>query len=187
MTGSDMASFFFLDDHPARAARKAAVCAPSAPVARESLMANSAVAQEAPVTEWAPSSSFRKEVRPPALFARSQPHWRRWVATAWHWLWDDQDLEDHPRVLQGLNQVKTEFLSVVWDLQSYTATRARESISQARSLRELWHLRADVFRVIAVHRGQAEAYRRMESLNRHFPVRVTTACDQPAPGKVSRW
>ena len=182
-----MASFFFLDDHPARAARKTAVRATSTPIARDSLMAGSAAPQEAPATEWAPSSSFRKEVRPPALFARSQPQWRRWVTTVWHWLWDEQDLEDHPRVLQGLNQVKTEFLSVVWDLQSYTATRARESISQARSLRELWHLRADVFRVIAVHRGQAEAYRRMESLNRHFPVRVTTACDQPVPSKVSHW
>jgi hypothetical protein len=182
-----MASFFFLDDHPARAARKTAVRAASPVLARESMMAGSAAQQDAPSTEWAPSSSFRKEVRPPALFARSQPQWRRWVTMAWHWLWDDQDLEDHPRVLQGLNQVKTEFLSVVWDLQSYTATRSRESISQARSLRELWHLRADVFRVIAVHRGQAEAYRRMESLNRHFPVRVTTACEPPTPSKVSHW
>ncbi|HIV72570.1 MAG TPA: hypothetical protein H9903_16670 [Candidatus Aquabacterium excrementipullorum] len=181
-----MASFFFLDDHPSRAGRKAGA-AGSAALARQALANAAAVRQEAPAPEWAPSSSFRKEVRPPALFARSQPQWRRWVATAWHWLWDDQDLEDHPRVLQGLNQVKTEFMSVVWDLQSYTATRARESISQARSLRELWHLRADVFRVIAVHRGQAEAYRRLESLNRHFPVRITTACDQAPVGKVAPW
>lgn len=186
LTGSDMASFFFLDDHPARAGRKAA--ARAAASVREPLINHAAlVRQEAPAPEWAPSSSFRKEVRPPALFARSQPQWRRWVTTAWHWLWDEQDLEDHPRVLQGLQQVKTEFMAVVWDLQSYTATRSRESISQARSLRELWHLRADVFRVIAVHRGQAEAYRRMESLNRHFPVRITTACDQEPVGKVSPW
>lgn len=178
-----MASFFFLDDHPSRAGRKAASSAP----AQARPLLTSVQRREAPVTEWAPSSGFRKEVRPPALFARSQPQWRRWIATAWHWLWDDDDLENHPRVLQGLNQVKTEFMAVVWDLQSYTATRARESISQARSLRELWHLRADVFRVIAVHRGQAEAYRRMESLNRHFPVRVTTACEPAPEGKVSHW
>lgn len=170
-----MASFFFLDQHPSRAGRKAA----SADMA--------AAAVEAPTPEWAPSSSFRKEVKPPALFSRAQPQWRQWATKAWHWLWDDEDLADHPRVLQGLSQVKTEFLSVVWDLQSYTATRARESITQARSLRELWHLRADVFRVIAVHRGQAEAYRRLESLNRHFPVRVTSSNEAPSAASVSHW
>lgn len=129
---------------------------------------------------------MRKEVRPPHLFARSEPQWRRWMATAWHWLWDDEDLEEHPRVLQGLNQAKTEFLSVIWDLQSYAATQTRELVTHARSLRELWHLRASVFNVIATHRGQAEAYRRLESLNQHFPVRITTAVDTPT-GKVSRW
>lgn len=169
-----MASFFFLDNHPSRAGRRTSAAGASS-------------CAEAPAPEWAPSSSFRKEVQPPALFSRSQPRWRQWAARAWHWLWDDADLEDHPRVLQGLGQVKTEFLSVVWDLQSYTATRARESITQARSLRELWHLRADVFRVIAVHRGQAEAYRRLESLNRHFPVRITSSDDTPASAKVSHW
>lgn len=178
-----MASFFFLDDHPSRARRKASA---RGMLARQQAAVHQAPAPEAPVQEWAPSSSFRKEVRPPALFARSQPQWKRWVATAWHWLWDDEDLEEHPRVLQGLNQVKTEFLAVVWDLQSYTATRARESITQARSLRELWHLRADVYRVIAVHRGQAEANRRLDSLNRHFPVKVTAA-DQAPTGKASHW
>ena len=66
---------------------------------------------------------MRKEVRPPNLFVKSEPQWRRWMATAWHWLWDDEDLEEHPRVLQGLNQAKTEFLSVIWDLQSYAATQ----------------------------------------------------------------
>ena len=108
------------------------------------------------------------------------------MATAWHWLWDDEDLEEHPRVLQGLNQAKTEFLSVIWDLQSYAATQTRELVTHARSLRELWHLRASVFNVIATHRGQAEAYRRLESLSQHFPVRITSAVDAPT-GKVSRW
>lgn len=178
-----MASFFFIDDHPSRASRK--------PQARSAAQAVQGLAPEVSSKDpahgtWEQSSTLRKEVRPPTLFTRSEPQWRRWMTTAWQWLWDDEDLEDHPRVLQGLNQVKTEFLSVVWDLQSYSATHTRESITQARSLRELWHLRASVFNVIATHRGQAEAYRRLESLNQHFPVKITTALDGGA-GKVSRW
>ena len=184
-----MGSFFFIDDHPSRAGRKAGAGRQAA-ASMSALAAVEPAAQDGANTatsEWAPSSTFRKEVKPPSLFARSEPQWRRWLATAWHWLWDAQDLEDHPRVLQGLSQVRTEFLSVVWDLQSYAASNTRESINQARSLRELWHLRADVFSVIAVHRGQAEAYRRLESLNGHFPVRITTTGDQPTSGTVSHW
>lgn len=184
-----MASFFFIDDHPARAGRKGAR-GKSSSVNRT---ANGAPVQqgvEPPDSahgDWAATSSFRKEVRPPALFARSQPQWRQWLTTAWNWLWDEQDLEDHPQVLKGLTQVKAEFMSIVWDLQSYTATRVRESITQARSLRELWHLRADLFRLIAVHRGQAEASRRLESLDRHFPVRVSAAAAPAPKGKASQW
>ena len=175
-----MASFFFLDDHPARGGRKGGNASRQPSVAGQ-------LARASLQEEWAPSSTLRTEVRPPSLFARSQPQWRNWVATAWNWLWDDADLQSHPRVLQGLVQVRGEFLSVVWDLQSYKATQVRESVTQARSLRELWHLRSDVFNVIAVHRGQIEAYRRLDSLNRHFPVRITLAVDASTAGRVSDW
>jgi hypothetical protein len=218
-----MASFFFIDDHPARSGRKSAARTMASTMARtaahpathpsahaathkstHSLPGSLLRIQVGPVKagtapkaaatspdsahgDWATTSTLRKEVRPPTLFARSQPKWRNWMATAWHWLWDDEDLADHPRVLQGLCQVKTEFMAVVWDLQSYSASHVRESITQARSLRELWHLRADVFRIIAVHRGQVEACRRLESLNRHFPVRISTPAASAPSGKVSLW
>ncbi len=177
-----MASFFFIDKHPARAERKAAP-SPVTPV----IVKNAAPADSG-LGDWATTSTPRTEVRPPSLFARSQPMWRRVMVSAWNWLWDDENLEDHPRVLQSLNQVKTEFLATVWDLQSYSAAQVRENVTHARSLRELWHLRADVFRVIAVHRGQAEANRRLDALNRHFPVKVSTPAVVAAPaGRVSHW
>jgi hypothetical protein len=181
LIGDTMASFFFIDDHPSRAGRKGT----------KALLSSVPKAADLPSNDpahgtWAQSSTLRKEVQPPTLFSKSEPQWRRWMTSAWHWLWDDEDLEEHPRVMQGLNQVKTEFLSVVWDLQSYAATHTREAITQARSLRELWHLRAAVFNVIATHRGQIEAYRRLESLNQHFPVRITTAVDA-TQGRVSHW
>ena len=34
---------------------------------------------------------------------------------------------------------------MIWDLQSYAATQTRELVTHARSLRELWHLRAEVY------------------------------------------
>ncbi len=184
-----MGSFFFIDDHPSRAERRQAAPRQAAATVFKTVgrPAQATLPVDSIASEWAPSSNFRKEVKPPSLFVRSEPQWRRWLATAWQWLWDNQDLEDHPRVLQGLAQVRSEFLSVVWDLQSYSASNVRDAIQQARSLRELWHLRADVFSVIAVHRGQSEAYRRLDSLNRHFPVRITTAADHTASGTLSHW
>jgi len=189
-----MASFFFIDDHPTRAGRKQGA-KPGVPSQAQGSTSSPASATAEPAQtvsldpahgQWSTTSTLRKEVQPPTLFTHSEPQWRRWMTTAWHWLWDDEDLEEHPRVLRGLNQVKAEFLSVVWDLQSYAATNVRESITQSRSLRELWHLRATVFSVIATHRGQAEATRRLESLDQHFPVRISTQIDA-STGRATRW
>lgn len=36
------------------------------------------------------------------------------------------------------------------------------------SLTELWHLRPEVFRIVAVHHSQGEAERRLAALDRHF-------------------
>jgi hypothetical protein len=182
-----MASFFFIDDHPTRAGRKSdAKALPAAGSAGSQVDPSQTPSADAAHGQWSTTSTLRKEVQPPTLFTRSEPQWRRWMTTAWHWLWDDEDLEEHPRVLRGLNQVKAEFLSVVWDLQSYAATNVRESITQARSLRELWHLRATVFSVIATHRGQAEANRRLESLDAHFPVRISAHTD-PSGSRSAHW
>lgn len=118
------------------------------------------------------SSDFRRqETAPPALFWRSQPAWRRWMSNAWRWLWDlDEPGLDEP-LLSPLNRVRAEFRNALWDLQSIRADQVRDHIEQARSLRELWHLRADVFKAVAIHRGQIEAQLRIDHLDDHFPVR----------------
>ena len=56
-----------------------------------------------------------------------------------------------------------------------------ERIHQARSLRDLWHLRADVFRLIAIHHNQQEAEARLLALNRHFPTRTPRTSAAGAP------
>jgi hypothetical protein len=123
--------------------------------------------------DWSASgTSTRTEVCPPALFAQSQPLWQRWVSTAWQWLWDEEDLENHPRVLRDLEQVRHDFIQALWDLQSIQASHVREKINDCRSLRDLWHLRVDLYQLIATYQGEAQAQARLDGLNRHFPVRI---------------
>ena len=42
----------------------------------------------------------------------------------------------------------------------------------AKSMRELWHLRAEVFALVSLELSQLEADRRLAALNRHFPTRA---------------
>ncbi|HEX5312299.1 hypothetical protein [Aquabacterium sp.] len=139
---------------------------------------------------WSSSLSQRRaEVQPPTLFTRTRPAWKHWIVGAWRWLWDLDEVvgEAHAEPLQGMDAVKNEFNTAMWDLQSVRANQVRDLISQARSLRELWHLRADVFRVVALHRGQAEAELRMEALDAHFPVRASRRNEDTRNTKVTTW
>jgi hypothetical protein len=71
-----------------------------------------------------------------------------------------------------LPAVRTEFLATLSDLGGDDVERLRQRIGQARSLRELWHLRAEIYRVVGVARSQAEAEQRVALLNHHFPTRA---------------
>lgn len=179
-----MASFFFVDQDtaasksaPRALPRPTLVQAPATSAA--SLTAESGVAT--------PSSLRRAQVCPPSLFSRSGPQWKRWVTGFWSWLWD---LDEYPApvpVLTGLCKVKSEFCAAMWDLQSVRANQIRDAVEHARSLRELWHLRADVFRAISTHRGQSEATLRLEALNNHFPVRMSRPGPEAKQGRTTTW
>jgi hypothetical protein len=67
------------------------------------------------------------------------------------------------------------------------ANQVRDMVDRARSLRELWHLRADVFRVVSMHRGQIEAQQRLDGLDSHFPVRSSSRAEQGRNSKVASW
>jgi hypothetical protein len=66
---------------------------------------------------------------------------------------------------------RAEFLAMLADLHGGDTLMLRERVRRAGSLRELWHLRADVFSVVAVQRDQAEAEDRLVWLARYFPTR----------------
>lgn len=182
-----MASTFFSnDDHPTPETVSSAL--PAGRPLLTSIPCGPRAELPAVQAEFLPSGtgSRRAEVAPPSLFSRSRPAWRAWIQSFWCWLWDMDELPRPPASTTGLRKVKSEFNSAMWDLQSMRANQVRALVDQARSLRELWHLRADVFRVIAVHRGQIEAQLRLDALDSHFPVRSSLR-DAPRPAKVTTW
>ena len=71
-----------------------------------------------------------------------------------------------------LPPVRNDFLGSLIDVESPLASALNTRITQARSLRELWHLRSELYRVVALSHSQFEAEKRVSSLNRHFPTRA---------------
>jgi hypothetical protein len=87
---------------------------------------------------------------------------------------NDTDDESDPTRRSGaapLYSVRGEFVDAMRDITSDEADALTLRIRLARSLRELWHLRPDVFGLIARHHSQHEAQTRLDHLNRHFPTR----------------
>jgi hypothetical protein len=74
--------------------------------------------------------------------------------------------------LNRLPGVRNDFLAHLEDVQLDAAQPLRLRVDAARSLRELWHLRSEVFRVVALQHSQFEAERRLSDLNHHFPMRT---------------
>ncbi len=71
-----------------------------------------------------------------------------------------------------LGQVKREFGASLADVDGFEAEQLRWRVSEARSLRDLWHLRGDTYNAIAVAHSQGEAEARLLLINQHFPSRA---------------
>ncbi len=112
-------------------------------------------------------SSLRHEARPPSLRHAPDSVWQR----LWFWLAAPAPMDAAPPVGR-LPRIREDFLAALSDLGADEAVALRRRIAQSHSLRELWHLRAEVYRLVGVHRSQAEAEARLADLNRHFPTRA---------------
>ena len=112
----------------------------------------------------------RSSVYPPQLWPSSITWWGRLQ----RWL-----LRDNPwtptsvRPVNRLAVARRDFRSVLERLHGIEASLLAYQIESARSLRELWHLRSDLYGQLALHFDQAEAERCMAGLNRHFPRRAS--------------
>ena len=134
-----------------------------------------------------PSSSQREpgatvvriESCPPALLDAPRPGWADrlldWLGQGWHSasprVADAADSAP-PSGVTPLAQVRLEFIACLDDIPTRQAADLALRLRQARSLRELWHLRADVFNLVSCHSNQHEARERLSRLNRHFPARA---------------
>jgi hypothetical protein len=110
----------------------------------------------------AASTGLRVEVCPPSLLAAPQPTAGRW----WRRLGRPEG-----SMAERLTAVQQEFVRSLDGVPGQHAAFLQHRLAHCRSLRELWHLRAEVFGVIATELSQHEAHRRIEPLNRHFPTR----------------
>ena len=111
------------------------------------------------------------QICPPSLFTRTSPLWLRRLRALWRqWVGSGRSVLLQP--LTSLHRVRDDFDAALDDLDSPCTDQLRDQIARARSLRELWHLRLNLFDLVALHHGQAAAQARLERLNRHFPTRI---------------
>jgi hypothetical protein len=115
----------------------------------------------------------RLEICPPERL-QSDSHWlmrvKGWLAASWPGT--DPMTPVRPERSRALSAAREDFFTAVADLTLPAAGALLDRIEFARSMRELWHLRAEVFALVSLERDQLEADRRLASLNRHFPTRA---------------
>lgn len=133
-------------------------------------------------SRMSPKGSTRIESCPPSPFGHSQGPIDRFMDRLLDWLSEGFDRHSHrkaaasdsPLVAEAtsLSQARLEFMNALDDIPTRAAVELSVRIRHARSLGELWHLRADVFNAVSCHSTQAEARERVSCLNRHFPARA---------------
>ena len=116
----------------------------------------------------APSSGLRLDASPPSLRHAPDSAWQRFV----FWLLAPAPNEAAPP-LNRLPGVREDFIAALADLAGDEADGLRYRVVHSSSLRELWHLRTEVFRLVGLKHSQGEAERRLLRLNRHFPMRAS--------------
>lgn len=114
----------------------------------------------------------RLEVCPPRR-GRSGVGWKtrvkQWFTAGWTG-GDSPDTVGSEASL-ALASARQDFFAAAADLELPAAGALLDRIEFARSLRELWHLRAEVFALVSLELSQFEADRRLARLNAHFPSR----------------
>jgi len=138
-----------------------------------------------------PTQNMRRTVCPPS---EAGPGSRRsWVASAWfgHWLgtgWTSHPFEGDSgaetrelsqRQVRELVEARMAFIAVLADVETPAANEVAKRIRVARSMRELWHIRPQLFDQIALQFSQHEAERRLEPLNARFPHRSSRSSFMP--------
>ena len=99
---------------------------------------------------------------------------REWLAGGWPGQASARNAPRPDRVPRGalpLEAIRKEFIESIDGIRTPAALALLGRIHVARSLHELWHLRAEIFSLVSLHHDQAEADARLVGLNRHFQTR----------------
>jgi len=154
-------------------------------------------------THVPPHGPARIEVCPPALrrippASNWQEGWhaglRDWLQSAWpthagnshstqnHW---PGELTMTAQSSTPLSLVRREFVDSLRDIRTQQAGDLSGRIRIARSMRDLWHLRTEIYNVVSHHRDETEATYRLNQLNRFFPQRASRPGFGQAPNPAA--
>lgn len=112
-------------------------------------------------------TTLRMNVCPPDICPARSSLW----ATALRWLVGN-DTDAARSLRTPLERARKEFLDAMAGLDNDAATDLLRRAEHARSLRELWHLRSELYTLVARRVSQQEADRRMARVNQYFPTRT---------------
>jgi hypothetical protein len=125
-----------------------------------------------------PPSTIRIDVCPPDV---CPPRDSLWVSLL-RWLVGN-DAEVAPVLRTPLDRARAEFVAALEGLVQAAGAETTDLMSRvrhARSLRELWHLRSELYTLIARRTSQPEADTRLARVNQHFPKRAQRSAIQTA-------
>ena len=72
---------------------------------------------------------------------------------------------------RALAAARSTFLSGVTDIPTARSAELQQRIRLAAGLRDLWHLRSDIFALVSHAKDQTTAQALLATLNKHFPTR----------------
>lgn len=90
---------------------------------------------------------------------------------------------------QRLEVARRAFVDALGDIDDAAAERLRGQIRLARTLRELWHLRLEVFQSVSLALGQVHAQQRLDRLSTFFDTRAKRLPPKPLQScaRTSSW
>ena len=112
-------------------------------------------------------TTLRMNVCPPDVFPRRESAW----SAALRWLVGG-DVQAVPGLRTPLDKARGEFVAALDGLLDVDHNDLLRRAQHARSLRELWHLRSELYTLVARRISQPEADARLGRVNQHFPTRA---------------
>jgi hypothetical protein len=126
-------------------------------------------------------TTLRMNVCPPEVVPKRESAW----TAALRWLVGG-DTDVVPALRTPLERARSEFVAALDGLAEVDHNGLLKRAQHARSLRELWHLRSELYTLIARRVSQIEADARLSRVNQHFPTRAQrTSTPSPETADVN--